>query len=409
MKKRLVSFVGVVFFVFCFSSIPSAAQFSSWQKISQSVNSGSLMSIAYGNGIFVILGALVDNIYSLDRGLTWKRIDDHNLTGSPLALAYGNGRFVMDSSWSADGVNWHRADSEPGITAFSTVITYGNGLFVSGYYNGEIWTSPDGNVWTQRNSGLTATDWILNAAYANGKFVAAAWAAPSTDMTSWFTKILTSTDGINWKIQSNHLLPSPAGLTFGNGQFVITAGQSILVSTDGENWTYKTANEFLGEITYGEGQFVSTSFSDIFISSDAVSWTKAVNDAKWLHGLTYGDGTFIAVGDNGEIFRSEDCAATLSSSDYKLHIPEISFGGSYYTVDMEYVSTSDGLIWFKLTNAASTQNTCSSPATLTSSGGTYTLHTPYLTYGSVSYWADFEYAPTTDGLIWFKLTNAGQN
>jgi len=34
----------------------------------------------------------------------------------------------------------------------------------------------------------------------------------------------------------------------------------------------------------------------------------------------------------------------------------------------------------------------------------YILHVPSIDYNNNLYWADFEYVPTTDGQIWFKLT-----
>lgn len=116
--------------------------------------------------------------------------------------------------------------------------------------------------------------------------------------------------------------------------------------------------------------------------------------------------------DRGAYEYANNCVAPLSS-DFILQIPSISFSGSSYFADLKYEQSSTGYIMFKVTNAGTVTNPgdfggCQS-STLSLSGGNYILHIPTLIYNSVSFWADFQYAPTSDNQIWFKLTNAGQN
>lgn len=104
---------------------------------------------------------------------------------------------------------------------------------------------------------------------------------------------------------------------------------------------------------------------------------------------------------------SLDCDATLSS-DLKLYIPVVSFQGNHYQVNFQYSPSSDGLIWLTLTNVAqTTQGGCGNPATLALNNDKYLLHIPSLNISGTSYWLDLEYVPTTDGLVWIKLTNYG--
>jgi len=101
------------------------------------------------------------------------------------------------------------------------------------------------------------------------------------------------------------------------------------------------------------------------------------------------------------------CDATLSS-DFKLNVPVLSFAGTYYQVGLQYSPYSDGLIWFTLSDIVSTtQGDCGNSGTLALSSDKYVVHIPSLNLSGTSFWLDLEYAPTTDGLVWFKLTNYG--
>jgi parallel beta-helix repeat protein len=101
---------------------------------------------------------------------------------------------------------------------------------------------------------------------------------------------------------------------------------------------------------------------------------------------------------------SLNCDAQLSS-DLKINIPVVYFSGNYYQVDFQYAPSSDGLVWVKLTSATqTTQGDCETPATLSLISEKYVLHLPSLNFNGTEFWADFEYVPTADGL---KLTNYG--
>ena len=101
---------------------------------------------------------------------------------------------------------------------------------------------------------------------------------------------------------------------------------------------------------------------------------------------------------------STSCTATLSG-DLNLHIPIVNFNDNqaYYWADFAYVpNTMD----FTLTNGGPvsdvTHFSSCAPSTLSTD---FKLHIPAVTFGSASYWADLQY---TRDLI-FTLTGAGQN
>ena len=106
---------------------------------------------------------------------------------------------------------------------------------------------------------------------------------------------------------------------------------------------------------------------------------------------------------------SNTCDATLSS-ELRLNIPVLSFSGIYYQVGFQYSHSTDGLIWFTLANLEqTTQSGCGNPATLVFNSGKYVFHIPSLNLSGTSFWLDLEYVPTTDGVVWVKLTNYGTN
>jgi len=98
-----------------------------------------------------------------------------------------------------------------------------------------------------------------------------------------------------------------------------------------------------------------------------------------------------------------NCAATLSN-DLSLNIPVINFNNqAYYWADFSYVpNTMDfTLIDAGVVSDTSPFTSCS-PSTLSTD---FKLHVPTITFGNAFYWADFQYA---HDLI-FTLTGAGQN
>jgi hypothetical protein len=59
-------------------------------------------------------------------------------------------------------------------------------------------------------------------------------------------------------------------------------------------------------VTYGNGTFVAVGYPGAILTSpDGVTWTqRASGTVGFLRGVTYGNGTFVAVGDWGAILTS---------------------------------------------------------------------------------------------------------
>ena len=86
---------------------------------------------------------------------------------------------------------WHlRSPLNPGdsVNTFNAV-TYGGGLFVAVGHSGTIATSPDGQAWTLRNSGVSNESHCI--CYANGVFVAGGDRIRK-DFNTFYNKIISS-------------------------------------------------------------------------------------------------------------------------------------------------------------------------------------------------------------------------
>jgi len=363
-----------------------------------------LNGVTYCNGTFIAVGSSGTILTSLD-GVIWSAMSSgisNNLNG----VTFGSGIFVAvgDSGTiltSTDLATWTKKPAGTSEKLYS--VAYGNDTFVAVGSSGTILTSTDSATWTKKPAGTS--NWLLGVIYANNKFVA---------VSNW-GNILFSPDGATWTNVSSGTSQALSGVAYGNGTFVAGDFATIVTSSDGLLWTERIpeTNKWIFGVSYATGTFVAVGADGaIFSSPDGVYWTGRLSGTSdWLYGITYGNGTFVAVGSDGTILQSDplitNCDATLTT-DFKLNIPVLSFDGNYYQVGFQYSPSSDGFIWLILTNAAqTTQSGCGNPATLVLSYDKYIFHIPSLNFSGTSYWLDLEYVPTTDGFIWVKLTNYG--
>jgi hypothetical protein len=139
--------------------------------------------IVYGNGKFVAVGGITVCIYAncKDHSVLSVSPDAQTWTAAGLDVgqylsdvAFGNGIFVAVGAGgtimtSADGENWTPQVS--GSTAFLYNVAFGEGTFVVvGSPGGIILSSTDGAQWTPRNSGTTRG--LNNVTYGRNSFFA---------------------------------------------------------------------------------------------------------------------------------------------------------------------------------------------------------------------------------------------
>jgi len=185
----------------------------------------------------------------------------------------------------------------------------GNDMFVTVGDDGTILTSPDGVAWTLQDSG--DTHHLFGVGYGNGTFVAVGTVGT----------ILTSTDGASWTLRSSGTGSYLYGAAYGNSRFVVV-GASGTIRTSADNgatwvdpfWPYiPPYDNWLYSIAYGwefaaTGEYDGTpATTELLTSMDAVTWTQQNSGTtSHLFGIGYGNGTFVAVGDEGVILTSTD-------------------------------------------------------------------------------------------------------
>ncbi|CAB4861142.1 unannotated protein [freshwater metagenome] len=234
---------------------------------------------------------------------SWFDVAYGGTAGSELYVAVGvgsssGGRIIT----SPDGVTWTaRQDPGPDSLKEWRAVAYGAGRFVAvGDYGGSgterVMTSTDGINWSYATSVPTTTTW-QSLAFGGGKFVATAYSGT----------VMTSSDGLSWTIASSTLDTAPKAVAYGNGRFVVVTNDKAYYSADGDTFTATTtvgSGKYWRDVTYGAGTWVavgttgfSSANSTAMVSTDNGStWTAATIPSVVWWGVAYGDGQFVAVG-----------------------------------------------------------------------------------------------------------------
>lgn len=212
------------------------------------------------------------------------------------------------------------ADRDFSIKVRNTMVD----RYVAMSYNGQLYTSPDAETWTQRiNQGFTSTDpnYSNNVVFGNG-----IWLAPY-DKDNYRTSI----DGVNWNAMAMPGTTSPTGsyltafqsipnFTFVNGQFAMlkwesgaTVTRRLYTSYDGLTWESKavintglsvnnSAFQFVynNPPTYGGGKWMVTSGLNnndvVWVSSDDGStWKSANTKVTNMQNVYYFNGLYFAI------------------------------------------------------------------------------------------------------------------
>jgi len=287
---------------------------------------------------------------------TWTAVTQNALIQNIGGITYGNNRFIAFSganmAWSQNGETWTAVNSLFNIFGFDNIqgITYGNDRFVAVGGSGIMAWSTNGTTWTAVTAGTGTIDItdpgnstfgansIRGITYGNDRFVAVgqqgrmAW---STNGETW-TAVTggTGTGSGNLADPGNSTFGANQinGIAFGNGTFVAVGNSGRMAwSTDGVTWTAVTAadNTFnvlnsnaIRGITYGNGRFVAIGqHGRMAWSTNGTTWTAVtpgtgtatITDPgnstfgqNGINGITYGNGRFVAAGDNGRMAWSED-------------------------------------------------------------------------------------------------------
>jgi len=141
------------------ASAASSATGSLWtSRTIPTLGSGTYSGVAYGNGTFVAISTgNVATAYSTN-GTSWTAGGNLPTSSTWNSVAYGNGRFVAIATGTRNvavsydkGLSWVLSASQLPASATWTQIKYGQGLFFAVASGGTTAaTSPDGITWTLR-------------------------------------------------------------------------------------------------------------------------------------------------------------------------------------------------------------------------------------------------------------------
>lgn len=193
--------------------------------------------------------------------------------------------------------------------------------------------------------------------------------------------ILTSPNGIQegWEVVEQEDLPdvSLAGITWGNGRFVVVGAEAtVLTSSDGIVWELQDSwvdpelqSTDLEDVVWtGSGYVVVGKNGALLMSLDGVDWTfqdirdlldVALDAGVTLEAVAEGNGTLVAVGTKGTIITSLDGGASWVKQDLTEDgiittndLSDVTWNGIAFGVvgsDSTLLSSSDGLTWIEHT------------------------------------------------------------
>lgn len=266
----------------------------------------SIGGIAYGNGIYMIVGMRESKpvVLTSDDGISWETI--YVATGGTYSfqgLTFGNGRFVTRRNISSnstmysssDGRTWETNDLSNQV--YSTAL-FGNGTFLISW-NGTHFLSSDGLNWTAHaivSDGPTRTGSLT---YRDGYFY------KISKVGSFELGLYRSTDGIIWEVVSAPGRKGPIddnqGLYYDGEYFMIPNSFGIQYSATGD-WFLRHSGNETGDSSQG-------SLTDIALLGDELI---AIDDiGRIIHGETLTDLTFSEPVFKYDIHRMESLESAL--------------------------------------------------------------------------------------------------
>jgi hypothetical protein len=174
------------------------------------------------------------------------------------------------------------------------------------------------------------------------------------------------------------------GSAWGNGLHVLVgAAGRVTRSTDSFNWTTTTATSTTwNAVTFGNGTFViGGTNGNMMTTPDATTFTlRSPGAGVVTNALTFGNGLFVAGGNNGVIYTSQDGITWTSrtSGFGSTPIRGLTFGGGLFVAvgDTGIISTSpDGITWTVRKTGGSALNSVAFGNGLYAAVGSFSLFT----------------------------------
>lgn len=335
---------------FLFALFAAASPAATWEWVYPRTGGNALVDLAYANGTYVAVGdagtiqsstdgrwwtphpsGTRENIRAVTFGAgRWVAVGNAGLIASsadgrvwtlersPVPndisdIVFSEGRFfaialagpvgIASSAvlTSANGRDW---DLRP-LPAAATRIAAGAGRVMLAGSGTVLVTTNGGTVWTTVRQPNLGGFGIGIAEFANDRF----WIGSEGTLHS-------STDGLSWTSASVGQRGGFDSIAAGNGRLVVTGHNrwtipgetaSVFTSADGTAWTARPFSQTssltrtgdrLRSLVFAEGRFLAVGSAGLVAeSTDGVTWTDVLaNPRGQLHDITYGGGTWVAVG-----------------------------------------------------------------------------------------------------------------
>jgi hypothetical protein len=267
-----------------------------WTSVTKQALSSDLNSVAWLNDRFVAVGNM-GTVASSSNAVDWQSTRLTTMSSFKAATG-GKGLFlVADDSpglyTSSNALHW-----DPRSVDFAAEgLAFGNDVFVAVGKAGLIRSSTNGTNWTYRTAGIT--DNLQKVEFLNGRF----WVVGAGGA------VLDSTDGSNWNYRSLGWATSLEGITWLKDRYIAVAltGESY-TSTNGLDWAEHRGGSLrmFHDVASNGRCAVAAGWNGIrYVTADGLDWTPVTLQARRnLTGVTFGNGTFVAVGAGGTILQS---------------------------------------------------------------------------------------------------------
>ncbi|MCD1261854.1 hypothetical protein B5M42_023955, partial [Paenibacillus athensensis] len=322
-----------------------------WNEVIPTTQSTAhLTHIAYGNSTFVAMGELYMSpdlvTTSKDDGKTWSAQQAISGYKKFTALKFLNGKFYMvavsDSNQnvlltSTNGTAWTTAATFSNYSGyfFNDISINGANIVLVGGDSGQSYgivvsSTDSGATWATRLTTSAGNGPINTINFMGDRFVLAGqhwtlYVSNDATGTSWTTMDAWFLDRgtINMTFYSSSVYADEtlvvAGLRFNHGGGIILTSPDKLTNLSVENQKV-VGTEDLNGVTYGSGTFVAVGeYCQIAVSKDkGLTWaTQQVKSAHpigddRLYAVAFGSKAFVATGSNGRILRSDDVGAASS-------------------------------------------------------------------------------------------------
>ncbi len=322
----------------------------------------ALTGAAYGNSTWVVVG-LNGAVFTSTNAVTWTKRTTAVVNAAVVDVAYNPGSttaaftYVGNSgivATSTNAITWVARTSATASTLEK--IIFANNLYVAAGTNGALQTSTDGITWTARTSNFASTE-IRTITYGNGKYLIAG------DNRTW----ATSTDAVTWTLGTSSALNGIAAATeiyasaYEQGYYILAGdGGDISYSTDAVTWVglnYTTASSIRAINSFGGRVYMAGVGGMVLETENLVARSEtssAIND------LTYGNGTYVMVGDGGMLRTSTDLISwTARTSGTSSAIAKVRYDNGIYVfagTNLPPRYSTDAVTWATSTGIAATND-----------------------------------------------------